>query len=111
MPPERNGPSINRPNAGEQAGFLGGADDNQPTEQYDDAPLKDVDVSEPEPLPAGDTFDRKDVEKLRRESAFSGERAKKFETMFEGYEPGAVDEWGQMISTFKQDPKSVAEQW
>lgn len=109
----QNGPDVSLPSMEGLKDFLEDAPDSSETPveeievEHDPAP---VDAEEDE-LPKGDTFDRKYVEKLRRESASYRERAKKFESMFEGYEDGAVDEWRTMISTFKSDPKSVAEQW
>lgn len=112
MPPESNGPNISLPNASALDSFLDGAsDDNSTAEDTAVAAEEAAEVETPEELPAGDTFDRKYVEKLRKESASYRERAKKYESVFEGYEEGAVDEWRQMIEGFKSDPKSVAEQW
>ncbi len=105
-----DGPDVRLPNVGELASFLDGADapvDEVVDDIQDDTPLKDV---EPEELPAGDTFDRKYVEKLRRENASYRERAKKYSDAFEGYEDGAVDEWKQLITNFKADPASAAQQ-
>lgn len=114
MPSEDNGPNVSLPSAGDLKDFLDGAEpvvEPVVQEQEDTLPLKDVRVDEePDEMPAGDSFDRKYVEKLRRESASYRERAKKYEQVFEGYEDGAVDEWKTMISSFRQDPKGVAEQ-
>lgn len=113
MPPD--GPDISMPNVNDLAGFLDGQDGTDQQDAVDtfaqaEQAVEDTDDT-PEPEPQGDTFDRKYVEKLRRENASYRERAKKWENVFEGYEEGAVEEWKQMISTFKGDPKSVAEQW
>lgn len=109
-----NDKAAHLPSAGDLKNFLDDADqgdaiDTMAQTERATEPETFEDTTE-EPL-KGDTFDRKYVEKLRRENASYRERARKFESMFEGYEEGAVNEWGQMISTFKQDPKSVAEQW
>lgn len=115
MAPEANGPNISLPNVAALDSFLEGAGENNAPDYAEDTAVaadnavEDVDTSED--LPAGDTFDRKYVEKLRKESASYRERAKKYEAVFEGYEDGAVDEWREMITNFKADPKSVAEQW
>lgn len=121
MATQNEGPELHLPNAGDLAGFLDGQNEGSvetpDTTDASDGLLKDVRVDDEgyveqeEELPAGDTFDRKYVEKLRRESAAYRERAKKYESVFEGYEEGAVDEWRDMITNFKQDPKAVAEQW
>lgn len=113
MPPEDNGPNIHLPNSGDLANFLDGTDQQ---DAVDTAILSEhdepTDTEEtPEPPSYQETFDRKYVEKLRRENASYRDRAKQAESVWEGYEEGAVNEWKQMISTFKQDPKTVAEQW
>lgn len=111
MAAEDNGPSIHLPNAGELSNFLEGTDQG---DALDTAVAADNAANEPEettePEPQGDTFDRKYVEKLRRENASYRERAKKYESVFEGYEDQAVEEWKHLISGFKNDPKTVAEQ-
>jgi hypothetical protein len=106
MPPEGNGPDVKLPSSGDLAGYLDGSDAPVDEVEDDGAPLKDVELDE---LPAGDSFDRKYVEKLRRENASYRERAKKFETAFEGYEDGAVEEWKSLISGFKSDPAAAAQ--
>lgn len=114
--PDENGPSMSLPSAGDLKNFLDGTDQTDALdtmsqasqEPENDEPLAPEATEEPEPQ--GDVFDRKYVEKLRRENASYRERAKKYESVFEGYEEGAVEEWKSMISTFRQDPKSVAEQ-
>jgi hypothetical protein len=111
--PEDNGPNIQLPNSGDLANFLDGTDQQ---DAVDTAVLAEHEAPEdtdetPEPPSYQETFDRKYVEKLRRENATYRERAKQAESVWEGYEEGAVNEWKQMISTYKQDPKSVAEQW
>lgn len=63
------------------------------------------------PLPEGETFPREYVEKLRRESASYRERAKKYNDVFEGYEPEAVDEWLSLATSLKSDPKAAAERF
>lgn len=55
-----------------------------------------------------DQFDRKYVERLRREAASYRDRAKKYQTVFDGYEEEAVNEWLQLASTLKEDPKTAA---
>lgn len=62
----------------------------------------------PEPDPAQEVFDRKYVEKLRKESAGYRDRAKKYNDVFDGYEPEAVDEWMNLATTLKSDPKAAA---
>lgn len=115
MAPEANDTNIHLPSSGDLANFLDGTDQQ---DAVDTAALTEREAQEneeveetPEPTSYQETFDRKYVEKLRRENASYRDRAKQAESVWEGYEEGAVDEWKQMISTYKQDPKSVAEQW
>lgn len=106
-----NGPSIHLPNAGELSSFLDGTDQESAvdTAALADAAVESEGSAEESEPSYQETFDRKYVEKLRRENAGYRERAKKFESVFEGYEEGAVDEWRDLITNFKSDPKSVAE--
>lgn len=59
--------------------------------------------------PVGDVFDRKYVEKLRRESAGYRERAKRYQEAFDGYDEDAVEEWLGYVKNLRVDPKSTAE--
>lgn len=59
--------------------------------------------------PVGDTFDRKYVEKLRRESAGYRERAKRYQEAFDGYDDVAVDEWLDYARSLRQDPRGTAQ--
>lgn len=110
MPPESNGPNVSLPSSGDLANFLDGTDQQ---DAVDTAALAErdeaVETEETAEPSYQETFDRKYVEKLRRENASYRERAKKFESAFEGYEEGAIDEWRDLITNFKNDPKSVAE--
>lgn len=109
MPPESNGPDVKMPDTGALKDFLDGADTEPVVEDVEDEGTG-LRADEPDDLPAGDTFDRKYVEKLRRENASYRERAKKYESAFEGYEDGAIDEWKTLITNFKADPASTARQ-
>lgn len=115
MPPETNGPNIQLPGADALNQFMDGTDQDSAVESFagaENAAEEFEDTEEtPEPPSYQETFDRKYVEKLRRENANYRDRAKQAESVWEGYEEGAVDEWKQMISNFRSDPKSVAEQW
>lgn len=109
MPPESNGPDVKMPDTGALNDFLDGADTEPVVEDVENKGTG-LRADEPDDLPAGDTFDRKYVEKLRRENASYRERAKKYESAFEGYEDGAIDEWKTLITNFKADPASTARQ-
>lgn len=110
--PETNGPDIHLPDSGALKDFLDGTDQSDAVDTMSQASQEpEGDDETPEPPSYQETFDRKYVEKLRRENATYRERAKQAESVWEGYEEGAVNEWKQMISTYKQDPKTVAEQW
>lgn len=114
MAAESNGPNISLPGADALNSFMDGADgtDQQDAVETFAGAEHAAEGEETEsPEPQGDVFDRKYVEKLRRENASYRERAKKWESAFEGYEDGAVEEWKEMIAGFKQDPKGVAEKW
>lgn len=111
MAAESNGPAIHLPSSGDLKDFLDGTDQQ---DAVDTAALAERETEEPEAEETSEpsyqeTFDRKYVEKLRRENASYRERAKKFESVFEGYEEGAVDEWRELITNYRSDPKGVAE--
>lgn len=109
---ESNGPNIHLPGADALNSFMDGTDQQDAVETFAGAEHAAEEQEEVEtPEPQGDTFDRKYVEKLRRENASYRDRAKKWESAFEGYEDGAIEEWKEMIAGFKQDPKGVAEKW
>ncbi len=114
MAAEANGPNIHLPNVSELDSFLDSTDQSSAvdTAALTEKAAQEEEITETaeEPEPQGDVFDRKYVEKLRRENASYRERAKKYESVFEGYEDQAVDEWKSLITGFKNDPRSVAEQ-
>lgn len=62
-------------------------------------------------LPAGDTFPREYVEKLRRENATYRDRSKKYNEVFEGYEPEAIEEWLSLATTLKENPAAAADRF
>lgn len=68
----------------------------------------EVEVEIPDELPEGDMFKRDYVEKLRRESAGYRERAKKYQSAFDGYEEDAVAEWLRLAQNLRADPKATA---
>lgn len=76
-----------------------------------ETPAAEVEHTIPEPTAEQDSFDRAYVEKLRRESAGYRERAKRYNDVFDGYEEDAVNEWLELASTLKNDPRAAAERF
>lgn len=54
---------------------------------------------------------RKYIESLRGESAKYRQRGQKFNDVFDGYEEDAVNEWLELATTLKNDPRAAAERF
>lgn len=54
---------------------------------------------------------RKYIESLRSESARYRQRGQRYNDVFDGYEEDAVNEWLELATTLKNDPKAAAERF
>lgn len=78
----------------------------------EEAPVESTETAtaETDPFESGaDSFDRKYVEGLRKESAGYRERAKQYESVFSSYDDDAKGAWLDLAKTFADDPIVAAE--
>lgn len=87
-----------------------------PVEESVDTPVEETSTpSEVDPfdVETNDTFDRKYVEKLRKEAASNRDRARTAEERSKilGEDQDTIDAWGDLIHTFNTDPKAAAQRF